>query len=866
MHRFAALFAAAPEWYARPCAREFDVTGVLCMPADAPVDAVRLHLHWHDASNHWTVGLSPTSIRLTRTLNGTCRVVGESAWTSRDRVSVPLRVKRRSGHITAVAGGSRVAEFAAAADDGGKLGRTLSGEALLDRLRLQKVGDQYFTDDFMRTESGIGLWESETTNCWGVEAIDVRIVDPARSANPYSYMAQAGAEPAVTGYTFWDSYLFSAAIRPEATGTVGLVFFHQDARNMCRFECSLTEGVTRLVWLTDGKRTVAASSTAAFQTGQWYRLTVRAVDTNVQAYVDGRLVISADSPPFCSGRVGLLAQTDGRTVFDDVLCRSWRSPADDLSPLYYAPEIADQFRKEASMAAWADPENDWEAGTNDWRWHKGRFWGDALLAAECAAPSGATQAVELMIHAREGQPDSGYRLALVPSGPGVASTLHGGGKTMQSVTIPAAELDGPFVLWRHAGKIIVKAGRRCLLSVDDTLKLKGTRSGVRVKGLSLPAASLTATGSNVIDDTFGSAPTRWWQGRGEWRVRNRWKCRPGWTWIVGTGDEVPMLWTKTAFGGDFVAEAFLANRMDLPGWYSHPGNLNVTVCGDGASVDSGYNCVYACWTNTASGLFRSGKACAPRNRDVYLRYPKTQWLEDYHRHWFHVRVERQANRLRHWVEGQLVSEFEDPNPIPHGRFGLWTQASPERGGGLVVARSRVWFEKTVDTPLPDVRLPRPVCGLPWHDPAPVLREYDTIDFGFGTPGDTEGWVTGLHMGEPTVSNGVLRAQITGYDPYVMHNCLRVAADRYSRLRIRMRIEGPISFAQFFWATDAAVAFHQDRHVSFRIQQDKQFHEYVLDLSRRPDWKGQGIRGIRIDPTHHASAVGTFVEIDYVRGE
>jgi len=464
--------AAEPQWYPRACAREFDVTGILHMPTNAPANAAtQVHLHWHNASNHWTLGLSPKSIRLTRAVNATCSVVGESAWAPRDGRSIPLRIKRRLRHVSVVAGGGRVAEFAVEPDDGGKLGHAVSGGAALDGLRLQKVGNVYFTDDFMRTESGIGLWESETTNHWGVEAIDVRIVDSTRSANPYSYTALAGAAPAITGYSFLDSYLFSAAVRPETTGTVGLVFFQQDAQNLCRFECPVLGTEARLVWVRDGQRTVAAVYPAALQVGQWYRLTVRATDSDVEAFIDDRSVLSVEAPPFCSGQVGLLAECGGRTVFDDVLCRSWSSPADDLSPLYHAPEIADQFKKEASMANWADPENDWETGTNGWRWHKGRFWGDALLAAECPGPVGTNQAMDLVIHASDAQPDSGYRLTLTSTGDSVVCALHGGSTEMGSTAIPAAELHGPLVLWRHDGKIIVKAGRRCLLSVDDSLKL-----------------------------------------------------------------------------------------------------------------------------------------------------------------------------------------------------------------------------------------------------------------------------------------------------------------------------------------------------------------------------------------------------------
>jgi hypothetical protein len=144
-------------------------------------------------------------------------------------------------------------------------------------------------------------------------------------------------------------------------------------------------------------------------------------------------------------------------------------------------------------------------------------------------------------------------------------------------------------LRRGGPTLLVEVDGERMLAVEEADPLPGTQTGVQTLGVTVPAQALWASGTHCIDDTFAIAPTRWWQGKGNWHVASRWSCQPGWTWLTGTESTTPVLWSKAAFGGDFTVEAFVCNRMDLPNppGYSHPGDLNVTVCGDGRSVNSG---------------------------------------------------------------------------------------------------------------------------------------------------------------------------------------------------------------------------------------------------------------------------------------
>jgi len=413
--------------------------------------------------------------------------------------------------------------------------------------------------------------------------------------------------------------------------------------------------------------------------------------------------------------------------------------------------------------------------------------------------------------------------------------------------------------------LLVEVDGERVLALPDVERLPGLRAAVHSRGVALPVAALTASGTHAIDDVFDRAPVRWVQGQGEWGVTSRWSCQPRWTWIVGTAHGNPILWTKRAVGGDFVLEAFVCNRMDLPGGYSHPGNLNVTVCGDGRSLSSGYTMVYGGWRNTASGFFRNGKPCVPRNAEAFIRANRDAYLQDFHRHWFHIRVERTGSRLRHLVDGELISEYDDPEPLPGGRIALWTYSRPRRGG-LVVARARLWYERELDTSAPRPRAKVDPASLPWYDPPLPLPQYSKVAFTFDTPGDFQHW-TGFHSLEAAkVADEHLAATFTGKDPYVIQNYMDLAPNSVSRIRIRMRLHGGQARAHLLWASDSAPAFDHHKYLSFPTICDGQFHNYTINVGSHPRWRGKRIIGLRLDPVAERPDVGSTVEIDSIVGE
>jgi len=483
------------------------------------------------------------------------------------------------------------------------------------------------------------------------------------------------------------------------------------------------------------------ASGSGYEVGQWYRLLVKATDSRLDCSIDGKPVLEVFSPPLGGGRIGLYAEKCALVSFDDVLCRHWESAEDDLSPRLDAPRVMPQFEQEDTMQEWANPDYDWRRGDDNWWWHRGRFWGDASISVDLPDPEGAAATAEFCFHAEPGQPDSGYRLFTESASDGsrLSYRLTRRGQLLGEGNVKVESWPLPLEVRRNGSLLLLDVGNERVLTARDPQPLTGTGIALRTTGKRIPTQQIYPTSTNCLDDTFAAAPVNWWQGNGRWEVTNRWQCDPRWSWMTGWQSCAPVLWSKIAIAGDFILEAYVSNKMEQQGGiaYTHPGDLNVTVCADGKDLGSGYSFIFAGWRNTGSGLFRRGEECVPRNTKAVLRNPSNLNF-DFHRNWFLVRVERQGNRLRHWVEDELVSEFTDPDPIPSGHIALWTLGNDQLNNGIVVARVRLWFERAVEAaPFPARRFVAKEDD-PWKfamKPLPAQTMSLRHDF----ESDTQGW-------------------------------------------------------------------------------------------------------------------------------
>ena len=138
---------------------------------------------------------------------------------------------------------------------------------------------------------------------------------------------------------------------------------------------------------------------------------------------------------------------------------------------------------------------------------------------------------------------------------------------------------------------------------------------------------------------------------------------------------------------------------------------------------------------------------------------------------------------------------------------------------------------------------------------------DHIAFEFKS--SAEGWTPARDIGEFLVRDGALVGTATGGDPYLIRGLLRVDAHDCPVVVFRLRASAGMG-GQFFWTTVADAAFDERKSLRFPVATDGKWHEIRLEPGKSPDWAGQTITAIRIDPT--SGVASADFAVDYVRGQ
>jgi hypothetical protein len=122
---------------------------------------------------------------------------------------------------------------------------------------------------------------------------------------------------------------------------------------------------------------------------------------------------------------------------------------------------------------------------------------------------------------------------------------------------------------------------------------------------------------------------------------------------------------------------------------SPAGDIKIEVYGDGSSratsesyTATSYVVIFGGWNNSMNIIARMDEHAD--NRAVGPRRPVVQGQT------YHLRVERNGNRIAAWVDDELLAEMDDPEPLEgrghdHFAFNNW--------------ETDLWFDNLVITPL-----------------------------------------------------------------------------------------------------------------------------------------------------------------------
>lgn len=433
---------------------------------------LRVVLEHTDPANTYAITLTPAETIVERiaageaTRIGTARAHGAFEADS----TLELTVRRDAWRIVFILDRQVLAEAWDSSLSGGAVGYSATGAEVTDPM-MQPLGEIYMTDDFMRGETDMSVWES-ITGVWQTQSLRVDEqsdrMEADKSANAFSYWGKADdSGPAIssTGYWFWNNYQLTSAVRAADADPLGLIACFQDPENyiLARWTSALSPdadaGLLQLIAVRNGQRSVLAESPGGHLPGQWYQLQLRVCDGVMQCLVDDEPRLVARATLFGQGQPGLYCEGTGGVFFDSVAVEDWEV-------------LSEEFDQPAP--------GKWVARSGEWKYDGGRMlsggtgarltatgvdgWHDYVVSADvdCTGAAGIALCVD---------ESSWYALRFGTRGSGVAYEGEA-----QIVRVSA---DGTQVLSSAPAHVAAGSRHQLRASVDEGL-ITGYLDGKRV--------------------------------------------------------------------------------------------------------------------------------------------------------------------------------------------------------------------------------------------------------------------------------------------------------------------------------------------------------------------------------------------------
>ncbi len=206
----------------------------------------------------------------------------------------------------------------------------------------------------------------------------------------------------------------------------------------------------------------------------------------------------------------------------------------------------------------------------------------------------------------------------------------------------------------------------------------------------------------------------------------------------------------------------------------------------------------------------------------------------------------------------LFANLTQPEKVVLNGTAVETSKDIEAGGepGWRYDSQNAWLAVRVPKEGPSVLQ---IQGARYRTVERLPKAAQYIDFEFMD--SNEGWSPLHDVEDFGFAEGKLKGRITGPDPYVGRTLLRAESAGCPKVSIHMKVTVG-EYAQFYWVTENAPEFNEQKVTVFKVLPDGEFHTYTMDLSQHPLWVGQTITSIRLDPTNGADT-GEF-EIDWIR--
>ena len=363
--------------------------------------------------------------------------------------------------------------------------------------------------------------------------------------------------------------------------------------------CHGASGRTLSASAVDGKKQVVARSPPRWRTAPGTTFWWIANRGYTHIYLDGRLRLRvADSVP-ARGRAGLYSFRATRVRFADMALRLARDVQVEQT---ISNEV---FRNDPFMKLWSSSYGQWfpVKQVPNVYWNKGDFFNSYQIAMPVTPGL-------VLAFATEGEDfGQGYRVSIEPvkeEKDAYRVHLSRLEQIVKTAKIQDVSKAPKLTLHRSGDVVWAMLGSRELFSFHDPKPLAGRRVGIATPA-KFDLANVEVRRENVADYPFEEAGCDWEQ-YGNWVVTNRFSCTPTWSHLSALADRACAMWNKYAFSGDLTVEFYAGMRQSNQALnYPRIGDMNVTICGDGRRLDSGY----PTWWAHGTGMDREMDAASP---------------------------------------------------------------------------------------------------------------------------------------------------------------------------------------------------------------------------------------------------------------
>ncbi|KPJ64780.1 hypothetical protein AMK68_00590 [candidate division KD3-62 bacterium DG_56] len=573
----------------------------------------------------------------------------------------------------------------------------------------------------------VGLHAEQTTQCF-YDDIVVRswraVSDDFRDAAIWQWEKRGGWQAsdggqelhgrgeaeATLGDARWMDYRFLIEMR-RGSGAAGVYLARRGPDDYWLLRAD--DNGVELRRAAGGEQTVVARSDRPLAEGQWQSLSLSVRGDYVAAVLpDGSLLDDMSDQP-AAGVVGLVVER-GEAEFRRPRVFFYQQPG-PAEPVAMDLAVDPGMRLLAPGSyRWHQSENPTAQGDPLW-WHDSDFFGDVTVTCHIEDPLTQSGRVVLALSADRDDLAGGPRLEIThqPGQPSMTLALKQADETFASADYtpapaepgaegaqepePGAIIGTPFSLRRQGRFLVVSADDEDLIRYRaEEADRQATKVLFSSRAIFAPIGLVTvdSDASNRVY-LFGAAPTEWAVDGGVWGVQQRWDCEPTWSFYGGWDQRIAAAWGKQPISGDFTISYYCAPRRDeeerllpLPMYDSRFRDMNVTACGDGHNVGSGYALLFGGWGNSRTALLKNGRVVA-ESRNLRV----TPGVET-HRDWAYARMERRGSditvyvrQIDHKVGSRTIwavveaLTYHDPDPIPGGHVAFWT-----RNNALILGR------------------------------------------------------------------------------------------------------------------------------------------------------------------------------------